>query len=158
LLVACLLSACSIKRIEDVMGPSASLAQPPQDLVTAAPTISVDETDIDPSLAILPPAEKLTPVLAAQDKSIQIGSEAQWHAFLTDDGYDVTDASGTVCSGRLISAASSMASGQRIPLACSDGQSAILEVSKLTAAGATGVLIIDRKNQSVVIANASASP
>jgi hypothetical protein len=99
------------------------------------------------------PAEQLSPILAAQENENQFSDPVLWQVFRSNEGYDATNASGTMCAGRLIGSAPSIVTGQKIPLACSDGKSATLQVDGLTQGGATGQMIIDKVRQTARISN-----
>ena len=171
LLIICGLAGCSAKRLEDMLGPSASLIQPPQDLMAPAgqgqlapgntnsgPNLYSMDPEDDQLQATIGPVELLPPVLAAQENENQFSDPVLWQVFRTNEGYDATNASGTMCSGRLIGGAPSIVTGQKIPLACSDGKSATLQVSGLTQSGATGQMIIDKVPQTARIANTLGTP
>lgn len=171
LLVMCGLAGCSAKRLEDMLGPSASLIQPPQDLMVSAgqgqlapentnsgsSLYSVDPEDDQPP-ATLGPAEQLSPMPVVQENANQFSDSVQWQVLRSSEGYDATNASGTFCSGRLIGGDSRIMTGQKIPLACSDGKSATLQVDGLTQSGATGQMIIDKDQQAARIADTLRAP
>ena len=164
LLIMCGLAGCSAKRLEDMLGPSTSLIHPPQDLMAPAgqgqsapgntnsgPNLYSMDPEDDQLQATIDPVEQLPPVLAAQESGNQFSESGLWQVFHTSEGYDATNASGTFCSGRLIGGDSRIMTGQKIPLACSDGKSATLQVSGLTQSGATGQMIIDKALQTARI-------
>ena len=164
------LSGCAVTRIEDVMGPSALLAQPPQDLVVPAapgqvgpsnPIMAASEPDEEsgdgPLQIEVPSGEPVPPVLSAQENNAKFGNEAQWHAYHSPEGYDATDASGTLCAGNLVGNSPEMTRGLKIPMACSDGKTALLLVETLAGDGGTGFIVIDKNKQTVRIANIAPS-
>jgi hypothetical protein len=166
LLVVCGLAGCSAKRLEDMLGPSQLLIQPPQDLTATAgqgqfapkntnlePNFYSAELEDDQQPAAFGAAEQLSPIPAAQENANQFSDSVQWQVFRSSEGYDATNASGTMCSGRLIGGDSRIMTGQKIPLACSDGKSATLQVSGLTQSGAIGQMIIDKDQQAARIAD-----
>ncbi len=81
---------------------------------------------------------------------------AQWQAFHSREGYDATNAAGILCSGAMSGAGSPMAMGQRIPLACSDGTIATLQVTELTPRGARGLMTLDNLQQPASITDSAA--
>ena len=171
LLVMCGLAGCSAKRLEDMLGPSPSLIQPPQDLMATAgqgpfvpentnpgPNLYSMDPEDDQQPAAFGAAEQLSPTPAAQENANQFSDSVQWQVLHSNEGYDATNASGTFCSGRLIGGDSRIMTGQKIPLACSDGKSATLQVSGLTQSGATGQMIIDKDQQAARIADTLRAP
>ena len=166
LLVMCGLAGCSAKRLEDMLGPSPSLIQPPQDLMATAgqgqfaagntlsgPGLYGAESIDDQQPDAFGAAGQLPPIPVAQENTNQFSDPVQWQVLHSNEGYDATNASGTFCSGRLIGGDSRIMTGQKIPLACSDGKSATLQVSGLTQSGATGQMIIDKDQQAARIAD-----
>jgi hypothetical protein len=141
------LTGCGVRRLEDVMGPGPSLAQPPADVnVSPDPTNPIEEEE-----ASITPAERLSPLLAAQEDRTLFSDPTHWIAFQTENGIDATNAAGTMCSGRVNGDMGNLVRGQNISLACSDGKNATLEIRKLIANGADGVMIIDKVSQSATI-------
>lgn len=166
LLVMCGLAGCSAKRLEDMLGPSPSLIQPPQDLMATAgqgqfapgntrsgPDIYGVEPIDDQQPAAFGAADQLSLMPTVQEDANQFSDSVQWQVLHSNEGYDATNASGTFCSGRLIGDDSRIMTGQKIPLACSDGKTATLQVSGLTQSGATGHMIIDKDRQTARIAD-----
>lgn len=161
------LAGCSAKRLEDMLGPS--LIQPPQDLMATAgqgqlapgntgPDLYGAEPIDDQQPAAFGAAEQLSPIPVVQENANQFSDPVQWQVLRSNEGYDATNASGTFCSGRLIGGDSSIMTGQKIPLACSDGKSATLLVNGLTQSGATGQMIIDKDQQAARIVDTLKAP
>ncbi len=150
-------------RLEDVMGPAPTLAQPSQNVALAGtPSLALPPADsfvaADPAApsdpgeketAPLAPSERLSPLLAAQENKSLFSSSRQWIGFQAENGIDATNAEGTVCSGRLNG--DHVVSGQKILLACSDGKSATLEIHQLDTSSAKGIMIIDKVLQTALI-------
>jgi hypothetical protein len=156
------LTGCGVRRLEDVLGPGPSLAQPPKDTGMAmTQSLAQPPADVnvppDPTSPIakeeagIAPAERLSPLLAAQEDRTLFSDPKHWIAFQTENGVDATNAAGTMCSGRINGDTGHLTQGQKILLACSDGKNAALEIRKLIANGADGVMIIDKVSQSVTI-------
>ena len=165
------LVGCGVTRLEDVMARQPSLVDPPGDL-TMAPAVGRQAVANSGSLENSPSEDQHpepggsdvalvaaeTPVLAAQQNATLFTEAVPWQGFHSIDGYDVMDASGTLCSGRLMRGADRMAKGQQVPLACSDGGTANLKITKITAGGATGRIIIGKTEQTVAITESHVGP
>lgn len=150
-------------RLEDVVGPPPTLAQPSQNAALAGtPSLALPPADTfaaadpaapdDPSekdAAPIAPSERLSPLLAAQENRSLFSSSRQWIGFQAENGIDATNAEGTVCSGRMNG--DHVESGQNILLACSDGKSATLEIRQSDISGAKGMMIIDKVSQTASI-------
>lgn len=162
LTVAFSLTGCGVRRLEDIMGPGPTLAQPqliappPANLSLAVPPADVfapptaDDTanEINPSTETK--SEVLTPIMKVQENRNSFTSEKQWVGFSVDNGIDATNAEGTTCSGRT-NGDRDLAIGKKIMMACSDGKWAVLEIRQLVADGATGMMMIDKAPETAVI-------
>lgn len=148
-----------MRRLEDIVGPPPSIMQSDQD-ISAAP--GNDQTVTGTTAALGSDANIQEPIPSKPLPSIlavpQFDGQAQWQAFHTMEGYDATNVTGTLCSGRMIGGASGIVKGQRIPLACSDGKSATLQVTELIAGGAIGVMVVDKVQQSASITDSVTVP
>lgn len=159
--VACVLAGCAVKRLEDIIGPPPSITQSDQHLAATSGENQLATGSVTPSLSSADPqlqvsaARETTPSILAVP---QFDERAQWQAFHSVEGYDVTNAAGTMCSGRVIGEATGIVMGQRIPLACSDGKIATLQVTGLIAGGAKGLMTIDKVQQSARITDSLGSP
>jgi hypothetical protein len=154
------LSACSVQRLEDVMGPapatgtaspaptpSNSLTQPPQDVVAFANPADAAAQEPD-TVPLTPPAD-MPDVLSVQENRQIFTDKAPWRVLVSDGGVDAINADGTICSGRLAGNHQSLLAGARIPLACSDGNLAQLEVPRTGRDGTVGHVIINGIAQGV---------
>ncbi len=154
--IICAVAGCTVRRLEDIIGPPPAISQsdasgvdePP--VQVAAPSLASG----DPGMQEPAAAERAPAIFAAPP----INDRAQWQAFHSPEGYDATDAAGTLCSGRVIGGPAGIVKGQRIPLACSDGKSATLKVIELTAGGARGLVEVGEVQQSASITDAAGTP
>ena len=154
------LSACSVQRLEDVMGPapatgtaspapapSNSLTQPPQDVIASANPADAAAQEPD-TVPLTPPAD-MPDVLSVQEDRQIFTDKAPWRVLVSDGGVDAINADGTICSGRLTGNYQRLRAGAKIPLACSDGNLAQLEVPRTARDGSVGHVIFNGIAQGV---------
>ncbi len=176
--LALMASACSVNKLEDVMGPgttapqnaaqitsksvlpatpSPSLTHPPTDALDIRPGKAVSEIgsktagDSDPGTPVVPEDVAASPLLAAEDDQTKFSSAYPWRAILSVDGIDATNAEGTICSGRYGNNTHQLSVGLKILLACSDGETAVLQVLSLQPDAVHGNLKIGNIIFGVVI-------
>lgn len=148
------LAGCAVRRLEDIIGPPPAISQSDQQLAATSGdsqlttgSATPDLSGADPELQASPTSEPAPSILSVP----RFVDRAHWQAFHSIEGYDVTNAAGTICSGRMIGGAAGIVKGQRVPLACSDGENVTLLVTELTAGGGTGVILAGKFKQSATI-------
>ena len=154
------LSACSVQRLEDVMGPapaagtasppaapSNSLTQPPQDVIATANPADAAAQEPD-TVPLAPPAD-MPDVLSVQEDRQIFTAKAPWRVLVSDGGVDAINADGTICSGRLTGDYQRLRIGAKIPLACSDGNLAQLVVARAGSKGDVSRVIFNGIAQGV---------
>ena len=176
--LALMVSACSVNKLEDVMGPGAnapqgatqvaakspppaapplSLAAPPADLSIPQSAKAISEAEsliaAEPTLGtqVLPEEGAPSPLLAAEEDQTNFSPTSPWRAILNVDGIDATNAEGTTCSGRYGSDKQQASVGLKVLLACSDGGTGVLQIISLQPNAMQGNLKIGTSKFGVVL-------
>ena len=163
-------AACSVTKLEDVMGPGVkspqiavpaapkalSLASPPPDLSDPAKgnnNIEVETIALGYTLArpILAGESVVSPLIAAGEEQSNFSVDFPWRAIVGPDGIDATNAEGTICSGRYATGTSKLTSGSKIELACSDGETAQFQLLSLQPNALKGSLKIGKSTFGVAL-------
>ena len=158
---------CSVNNLESITGPSPAAANikdvvqtpqapaltlPPSELFTKGDPNApdVEEKPVDPNA--LPETKLDVPMLLAlqEDRSQFIGA-IPWRAIASLGGIDAANSEGTICSARMESHDTKLNVGMRFIMACSDGQSAELEILAVNPMGASGQMKLGRITQNVGI-------
>ena len=176
--LALMVSACSVNKLEDVMGPGPnaqqaatpiaaksppatapplSLAAPPADLSIPQSAKAVSEAEslisAEPTLGtrVLPEEGAPSPLLAAEEDQTKFSPTSPWRAILNIDGIDATNAEGTTCSGRYGSDKQQVSVGLKVFLACSDGGTGVLQILSLQPNAMRGSLKIGNSQFGVAL-------
>ncbi len=147
--ILCDLTGCAARRLEDMIGPPPSIMKADEGR-SAEGNLAGNTT---PDLPDAGRSEQSPSILAVP----RFDERARWQAFHSVEGYDATDATGTICSGLMIGGSSRILKGERIPLACSDGRNVTLLVTELTSGGGAGVIIVGGIQESAAIIDSDGS-